>query len=102
MGRFGLEFSDKNNNAFASRNKPYYGSVSHQRRQWFESDVEGGRFQRALAWISYFVLVLTSIAVFTTPASAFEFASPQKMEIRSTISHSLDHAIGQWDFKISQ
>jgi hypothetical protein len=66
MGRFGIEFSDKNNAPFKINKKRHYGTVNHSRSR-IGSDTA---FQRGLAWASYYVLVFAALCVFNQPALA--------------------------------
>jgi hypothetical protein len=66
MGRFGIEFSDKNNAPFKINQKRHYGSVINSR----DNLTPDSRFQRGLAWASYYVLVFVALCVFNKPAMA--------------------------------
>lgn len=66
MGKFGIQFSGRSNEAFKISGKKHYRSIVHS-----DSDRKpDGPFQKGLAWGSYYVLVFVALCVFNKPAMA--------------------------------
>lgn len=75
MGRFGIEFSDKNNVPFKILKKRHYGSVMNAGRDL----APDSSFQKGLAWASYYVLVFVALCVFNKPAMAGVFENTSSL-----------------------
>ncbi len=65
MGKFGISFSGDSYSPFKVEKKLYTTHADLERIR--SSD---GRFQKTLAWASYFVLVFVALCVFNRPAVA--------------------------------
>lgn len=66
MGRFGIEFSDEKNQPFRILKKTHYSTIFHSSAK----KQEDGKFQKFLAWTSYYVMVFVALCVFNQPANA--------------------------------
>ncbi|MGB7286329.1 MAG: hypothetical protein WBC71_05310 [Salaquimonas sp.] len=71
MGRFGIQFSDENNQAFKITKRKTYSTVVNLDN----NDVEETRMDRVMAWLSYYVMVFVAVCVFNQPAAAFAYDS---------------------------
>lgn len=82
MGKFGIIFNDENGYPFYTYKRRQYATIT----VFDEEKTGNGRFDRFLAWLSYFILVFSSVSVFSPPALA-------SMLVNVGIAHEIQHEL---------